>query len=89
MNNVLNKLIELGYMPKDSYELMQDEYFIADIIKRALFDECGKRNLVFEVDNNILKIQTRKEHKLAIVIIYKGDTSRESFLQAFCKVVGI
>jgi hypothetical protein len=69
------------------------------LIQRALFDECGKRGYVFVEFKGMIYI-IRSFNLVAFDImftaaldhpirIYTGDTSRESFLAAFCKVVGI
>ena len=97
---ILQKLIELGYtciyqdhLYKDvhgSFCLVKNFLPLSyshdfELIQRALFDECGKREFPLMIDNNVLKI-IEKEH---FNTIYEGDTSRQSFLQAFKKVVGI
>jgi len=93
MNNVLNKLIELGYVSfTESMKMLSQvdidiyELMLAEKVQRALFDECGKREIEIRIRDNELEIY---DWLLKDSLIHEGDTSRESFLKAFCKVVGI
>lgn len=94
MNNeaILNKLIELGYLPQHHTEWQfrinsADDYLA---LQRALFDVCAKKELTlctlwhggFEIGKSTHYFHDRK-------IAEMPDTSRESFVAAFCKVVGI
>jgi hypothetical protein len=100
-NEILNKLIELGYVKTLVNSLEYTLYLDADgngcflsefaptkcaadaeIIKRALFDECGKRGIEISILHGRMALRD-------YAYIYDDDTSRESFVAAFCKVVGI
>lgn len=99
MNNVLNKLIELNPKIQGSakltfFTLDRDEEYKTtfnpekrsadfELVLRALFDECANRDYVITISGNCMII----DH-LCGDEIYEGDTSRQSFLQAFCKVTG-
>ena len=88
MNNeaILNKLIELGYVkehPQSSpFNTRRDSDYL--IVQRALFDECAKRDYFIQINSRNLYIR-----RLIGEEIHQGDTSRESFVKAFCKVVGV
>ena len=95
---ILQKLIELGYtciyqdhLYKDvhgSFCLVKNFLPLSyshdfELIQRALFDECAKRDIRVEIVKN--KLDLRQGYAL----IFRADTSRESFALAYQKVVGI
>ena len=96
---ILNKLIELRYvetkggMYKDADAMFSLRRQFdplkngsdSELIKSALFDVCGKRDYVIRILDNQLRIGKHDK----TVIFYGFDTSRESFVAAFEKVVGI
>ena len=53
------------------------------VIQRALFNECAKRDIRVEIVKN--KLDLRQGYAL----IFRADTSRESFALAYQKVVEI
>ena len=97
MNNeaILNKLIELGYLDNDitlfDAVTSNTDYFI---LQRALFDECGKRGYIIKIIENKVEVywctfNFEGEEENISDNIYEDYTSRESFVKAFCKVVGV
>jgi len=97
---ILNKLIELGYLLQCEAKyyfkhsggerihkghfnpLEYDSDYL--VLQRALFVECATHDYVITISANFMII----DH-LCGDEIYQGDTSRESFVAAFEKVVGI
>ena len=62
------------------------------VIHRALFDECSKRDVTFKVVKNKLLVDKYEDDGdlgTKIIRLHEGDTSRESFILAYQKVVGI
>ena len=68
-----------SHINKNSYEGNE----IVLVIQRALFEECAKRDIRVEIVKN--KLDLRQGYAL----IFRADTSRESFALAYQKVVGI
>ena len=93
MNNeaILNKLIELGYFPQHHTEWefhinSADDYLV---LQRALFDECGKRGIQIKIEDSAMELWWRNSSLSYTKLTSQPDTSRESFVKAFCKVVGV
>lgn len=116
MSNVLNKLINLGYLKEDiqcSDADIDAEYFVQSIdgsilfakeefcliecfsaeavllLQRALFDACVERGYDIFIKNNKLEITVCRKLIYGNELVYSGDTSRKSWVAAFCEVVGI